>query len=119
MSDHLPSSFPTCRLFGHVLEEHARLHCITIDGLQIAFSRTECVLMALLMHHAQHPGDFASFATLGQGLKRPPVDLRRLLSRRINEMRPKLWPFELDIISVRDQGYTLTRKWVPARSEAS
>ncbi len=36
-------------------------------------------------------------------------------SKRINRMRERLWPYGLDIVNMRDQGYTLLASPVSAQ----
>ena len=110
MSFSPPVSSSMHQVLGHTIEHSADKHAITIDGRFVNFSRTEYLLMMLLVQHAEQSTPCVPFADLRQCFRQPPVNLRRLLSRRINYMREKLWPFDLDIVSVRDQGYTLIHK---------
>ena len=110
MSSSPPVSSSMHQILGHTIEHSADKHAITIDGHFVNFSRTEYRLMILLLHHVEQLRPFVLFADLRQCFRQPPVNLRRLLSRRINYMREKLWPFELDIVNVRDQGYALIHK---------
>ncbi len=119
MSFFLPASSPTRQILGHTIEHSADRHTITIDGRFVNFSPTEYRLMILLLQHAEQSKPFVLFADLRQCFRHPPDNLRRLLSRRMNYMREKLWPFELDIVSVRDQGYTLIHKLVESEIEAN
>lgn len=68
--------------------------------------------MRQILHAVEQHNAFVPFVNLRQCFRHPPDNLRRLLYRRINSMRSKLWPFELDIVNVRDQGYALVRKAV-------
>jgi DNA-binding response OmpR family regulator len=110
MSFSLPASSSMHQILGHTIVHSADKHTITIDGRFVNFSRTEYELMILLLQHVEQSKPFILFADLKQCFRQPPDNLRRLLSRRMNCMRERLWPFELDIVSVRDQGYTLIHK---------
>ncbi len=110
MSFSLPASSSMHQILGHTIEHSADKHTITIDGRFVNFSRTEYQLMILLLQHVEQSKPFVLFADLRQCFRQPPDNLRRLLSRRMNYMREKLWPFELDIVNVRDQGYALIHK---------
>ena len=110
MSFSLPAFSSMHQILGHTVEHSADKHTITIDGRFVNFSRTEYQLMILLLQHVEQSKPFVLFADLRQCFRQPPDNLRRLLSRRMNCMREKLWPFELDIVNVRDQGYTLIHK---------
>ncbi len=61
----------------------------------------------LFLQHSENSMPFVSFTELTQCFEHPQSNLRRSLSRRINSLRERLWPYGLDIVNVRDQGYTL------------
>jgi DNA-binding response OmpR family regulator len=104
------TSFPVHQVLGHTIEHNADMHTITIDERLVTFSRTEYQVMRLILHAAEHSHTYVPFVNLKQCFRHPPDNLRRLLYRRINALRAKLWPFGLDIVNVRDQGYALVRK---------
>jgi DNA-binding response OmpR family regulator len=113
------SSFPVHQVLGHTIAHHADRHMIMIDERLVTFTRTEYQVMRLILYAAEHYHAYVPFVNLRRCFRHPPDNLRRLLYRRINTLRAKLWPFELDIVNVRDQGYTLVHKASHRESELS
>lgn len=95
------------RIQGHTLYHCAEAHVIILDDGLLHVSHTEYDLVMLLFQHAENSTPFAPFTAFMQCFKQPQSNLRRSLSRRINSLREQLWPYGIDIVNVRDQGYAL------------
>jgi hypothetical protein len=92
---------------GHVIQHCDETRTIVIDGGVNIFSRTDYALLMLILQHAQDGRPFVPFTDLALCFQQLHSNPRRSLSKRINSIRERLWPYGLDIVNMRDQGYTL------------
>lgn len=106
---------PGPHIHGHVIQHCAETRTIVIDSGVIIFSRTDYSLLMLILQYAEDYQPFVPFTDLTRCFQHPHSNPRRSLSKRINSIRERLWPYDLDIVSIRDQGYTLLANPVPAR----
>ena len=93
-------------LVGHVVQHSDAYRLLLIDGTVVRFTPNEySLLLRLLQHSERH----LSFAVLEQCLFLRSLDCnpRSALIRHMRRIRPKLWPFGLDILSITGYGYML------------
>ncbi|HZU69456.1 MAG TPA: hypothetical protein VFA09_19420 [Ktedonobacteraceae bacterium] len=89
---------------GHVLQHCDETRTIVIDGGVNIFSRTDYALLMLLLQYAQDGQPFVPFTDLALCFQQLHSNPRRSLSKRINSIRERLWPYGLDIVNreIRD-----------------
>jgi DNA-binding response OmpR family regulator len=93
-------------LEGYTIQHSDALRLLIIDGSIVHFTPTEYALLLRLLKHSEH---HLSFAVLEQCLFLRFVNSnpRSALIRHMRRIRPKLWPFGLDILSITGYGYML------------
>ncbi len=93
-------------LVGHVVQHSDAYRLIIIDGTVVRFTPNEYSLLLRLLQHSERP---VSFALLEQCIFLRSLDCnpRSALIRHMRRIRPKLWPFGLDILSITGYGYLL------------
>lgn len=97
---------------GPHIEGHSIAHCdatctIIVDNILLNFSSTDYRITLLLLQAMEQKRELAPFAELYQCLDSRQGNLRRRLYQHIYEIKPKVWQFGLDIISMREVGYVL------------
>ncbi len=93
-------------LDGYVIQHSDANRLLIIDGAIVRFTPTEySLLLRLLKQSERH----LSFAVLEQCLFLRSLNCnpRSALIRHVRRIRPKLWPFGLDILSITGYGYML------------
>src|SRR5258708_31093661 len=93
-------------LAGYVIQHSDAYRLIIIDGAIVRFTPTEyALLMRLLQQSERH----LPFALLEQCLFMRSLNCnpRSALIRHMRRIRPNLWPFGLDILSITGYGYML------------
>ncbi len=90
----------------HVVQHSDAYRLLIIDGVVVRCTPTEYALLMRLLHQSER---HLSFELLEQcvfqrSLNRNP---RSALIRHMRRIRPKLWPFGLDILSITGYGYML------------
>ena len=94
------------QLQGHqVLYDDAQ-HLLILDGAIMVFTPVEYALLLRLLKRAGEPVSFLHLLNLPQRqlLSR---SMRHSLKQRMSQLRPRLWPFGLDILCLHDYGYLL------------
>ena len=93
-------------LAGHVVQHSDTYRLLIIDGAIMRFTPTEYALLLRLLQHSER---HLSFAVLEQCLFQRSLNVnpRSALIRHMRRLRPKLWPFGLDILSITGYGYML------------
>src|SRR6516164_7259707 len=93
-------------LAGHVIQHSDRYRLLVIDGAIMHCSPSEyALLMRLLQQHERHlPFDLLEPCLCMRSKSGNP---RRALIRHMRRLRPKLWPYGLDILSITSYGYML------------
>jgi len=93
-------------LVGYVIQHSDTYRLLIIDGAIMRFTPTEyALLLRLLQHSERHlPFDLLEQCLFLRSLNGNP---RSALIRHMRRIRPKLWPFGLDILSITGYGYTL------------
>jgi len=93
-------------LAGYVIQHSDANRLLIIDGAIVRFTPTEYSLLLRLLKQSEH---HLSFAVLEQCLFLRSLDCnpRSALIRHMRRIRPKLWPFGLDILSITGYGYML------------
>ncbi len=97
---------------GPHIEGHSIAHCdttctIIVDNILLTFSPTDYRLTFLLLQAMEQKREFVPFSELAQCFDSQQGNLRRRLYQHIYEIKPRLWQFGLDIISLREMGYVL------------
>ena len=97
---------------GPHIEGHSVAHCdatctIILDNILLASSPTDYRLTLLLLQAVAEKRKFVPFEELIQCFDSRQGNLRRRLYQHIHEIKPRLWQFGLDIISLREMGYVL------------
>ncbi len=93
-------------LAGYFIQHSDANRLLIIDGAIVRFTPTEySLLLRLLKQSERH----LSFAVLEQCLFLRSLNCnpRSALIRHMRRIRPKLWPFGLDILSITGYGYML------------
>ncbi len=93
-------------LAGYVIQHSDVYRLLIIDGAVVRCTPTEyALLMRLLQQSERH----LAFALLEQCLFKRSLNCnpRSALIRHMRRIRPKLWPFGLDILSITGYGYML------------
>lgn len=95
---------------GHRLQFEERTHSWVIDGLRIACPPAASACLTLLLEQAGQCVPFARLmepfaegTSVNPALYQTRIKLRRLIS----DLRAKLWPLGMDIVSVMGVGYLL------------
>ena len=93
-------------LVGHTIQHSDTYRLLIIDGAIMRFTPTEYALLLRLLQHSER---HLSFAVLEQCLFLRSLNgnPRSALIRHMRRIRPKLWPFGLDILSITGYGYML------------
>jgi DNA-binding response OmpR family regulator len=93
-------------LAGYVIQHSDTYRLLIIDGAIMRFTPTEYALLLRLLKHSER---HLAFAVLEQCLFLRSLNgnPRSALIRHMRRIRPKLWPFGLDILSITGYGYTL------------
>ncbi len=93
-------------LAGYVIQHSDAYRLLLIDGALMRFTPNEYALLLRLLHHSER---HLSFAVLEQCLFLRSLNCnpRSALIRHMRRIRPKLWPFGLDILSITGYGYML------------
>jgi DNA-binding response OmpR family regulator len=93
-------------LTGYVIQHSDAYRLLLIDGALMRFTPNEYALLLRLLQHSER---HLSFAVLEQCLFLRSLDCnpRSALIRHMRRIRPKLWPFGLDILSITGYGYML------------
>ena len=93
-------------LAGYVIQHSDAYRLLLIDGALMRFTPNEYALLLRLLQHSER---HLSFAVLEQCLFLRSLDCnpRSALIRHMRRIRPKLWPFGLDILSITGYGYML------------
>jgi DNA-binding response OmpR family regulator len=93
-------------LAGHVVQHSDTYRLLIIDGAIMHCTPTEyALLMSLLQQSERHlPFDLLEQCLITRSLNSNP---RSALIRHMRRIRPKLWPFGLDILSITGYGYML------------
>ena len=93
-------------LAGYIIQHSDAFRLLIIDGAIVHFTPTEYALLLRLLQHSEH---HLSFAVLEQCLFLRSLNSnpRSALIRHMRRIRPKLWPFGLDILSITGYGYML------------
>jgi hypothetical protein len=99
---------------GPHIEGHSVAHCdatctIILDNILLASSPTDYRLTLLLLQAVAEKRKFVPFEELIQCFDSRQGNLRRRLYQHIYEIKPRLWQFGLDIISLREMGYVLVQ----------
>ena len=94
------------QLQGHQVLYDDEQHVVILDGTVLVCTPVEYGLLLRLLKRAGEPVSFAHLLTLPQRqlLSR---SMRRGLKQRMSQLRPRLWPFGLDILCLHDYGYLL------------
>ena len=91
---------------GHEVQ-HSDFHrMLVIDGVIVSCTPTEYLLLKRILIHSE---GYAAFEPLVVCALQTPLNrsTRRCLTQHISRVRSKLWPFGLDISSLRGYGYAL------------
>jgi DNA-binding response OmpR family regulator len=81
-------------------------HLVILDGTILAFTPVEYTLLLRLLKRAGEPVSFQRL--LGVSAQQPLArSMRRSLKQRMSHLRPRLWPFGLDILCLHEYGYLL------------
>ncbi len=93
-------------LAGYIIQHSDALRLLIIDGAIVHFTPNEYALLLRLLKQSEH---HLSFAVLEQCLFLRSLNCnpRSALIRHMRRIRPKLWPFGLDILSITGYGYML------------
>ena len=93
-------------LAGRIIQHSDVYHLLIIDGAIIRCTPTQYALMMHLLQQSEH---HLPFNLLEQCLimRSPNSNPRSALIRHMRRIRPKLWPFGLDILSITNYGYML------------
>jgi DNA-binding response OmpR family regulator len=93
-------------LAGYVIQHSDANRLLIIDGAIVRFTPTEYALLLRLLQQSER---HLSFAVLEQCLflRSLHCNPRSALIRHMRRIRPKLWPFGLDILSITGYGYML------------
>ena len=93
-------------LAGHIIQHSDAYRLLIIDGAIIRCTPTQYALMIRLLQQSEH---HLPFNLLEQCLfmRSPNSNPRSALIRHMRRIRPKLWPFGLDILSITNYGYML------------
>ncbi len=93
-------------LAEYVIQHSDTYRLLIIDGAIVRFTPTEYALLLRLLQHSER---HLSFAVLEQCLFLRSLNSnpRSALIRHMRRIRPKLWPFGLDILSITGYGYML------------
>lgn len=91
---------------GHIVQHSDVYHLLIIDGAVIRCTPTEYRLLMRLLQQSEYQ---LSFEILEQCAYQYSVNHRThsALIRHMRRVRPKLWPFGLDILSITGYGYML------------
>ena len=93
-------------LAGHVIQHSDTYRLLVIDGAIMHCTPSEyALLMRLLQQHERHlPFDLLEPCLC---MRSPGGNPRSALIRHMRRLRPKLWPYGLDILSITSYGYML------------
>ena len=93
-------------LDGHVIQHSDTYRLLVIDGAIMHCTPSEyALLMRLLQQHERHlPFDLLEPCLC---MRSPNGNPRSALIRHMRRLRPKLWPYGLDILSITSYGYVL------------
>jgi len=94
------------QLVGHVVQHSDTYRLLVIDGAIMHCTPTEyALLMRLLQQNERHlPFDLLEPCLC---MRSPSGNPRSALIRHMRRLRPKLWPYGLDILSITSYGYML------------
>ena len=94
------------QLQGHQVLYDDTQRVVMLDGSVLVFTPVEYALLLRLLKRAGEPVSFTHLLNLPrqQLLSR---SMRRSLKQRMSQLRPRLWPFGLDILCLHDYGYLL------------
>ena len=93
-------------LAGHVVQHSDTYRLLVIDGAIMRCTPSEyALLMRLLQQNERHlPFDLLEPCLC---MRSPNGNPRSALIRHMRRLRPKLWPYGLDILSITSYGYML------------
>ena len=93
-------------LDGHVIQHSDTYRLLDIDGAIMHCTPSEyALLMRLLQQNERHlPFDLLEPCLC---MRSPSGNPRSALIRHMRRLRPKLWPYGLDILSITSYGYML------------
>ena len=94
------------QLQGHVVQHSDAQHLLIIDGAVVLFSRSDYEVLLPLFKHAGEPVPFSQLRGK-QGRQALTRGIRRSLTQQMSRLRPRLWPFGLDILCLNSYGYLL------------
>ena len=94
------------QLQGHVVQHSDAQHLLIIDGAVVLFSPSDYEVLLPLFKHAGEPVPFTQLRG-GQGRQSLTRGVRRSLTQQMSRLRPRLWPFGLDILCINSYGYVL------------
>ena len=81
-------------------------HLVILDGAILACTPVEYTLLLRLLKRAGEPVSFQRL--LGVSAQQPLArSMRHSLKQRMSQLRPRLWPFGLDILCLHEYGYLL------------
>jgi len=81
-------------------------HVVILDGAVLVFTPVEYTLLLRLLKRAGEPVSFTHLLNMPRQQLLSP-SMRRSLKQRMSQLRPRLWPFGLDILCLHDYGYLL------------
>jgi DNA-binding response OmpR family regulator len=81
-------------------------HLVILDGAVMVFTPVEYCLLLRLLKRAGEPVSFTHLLNLPRQ-QLLSASMRRSLKQRMSQLRPRLWPFGLDILCLHDYGYLL------------
>ena len=93
-------------LDGHIIQHSDTYRLLVIDGAIMHCTPSEyALLMRLLQQNERHlPFDLLEPCLC---MRSPNGNPRSALIRHMRRLRPKLWPYGLDILSITSYGYML------------
>src|SRR5438552_5532236 len=93
-------------LVGHTIQHSDTYRLLVFDGAIMHCTPTEyALLMRLLQQNERHlPFDLLEPCL---SMRSPNGNPRSALIRHMRRLRPKLWPYGLDILSITSYGYML------------
>ena len=91
---------------GHVIQYSDHHHLLIIDGVIVACTPIEYLLLMLILQRAERyvPSSCLVQRALQSSLNR---NTRRTLTQHMSRVRAKLWPFGLDLFCITGYGYML------------
>src|SRR5258706_14373030 len=92
------------QLRGHQVLYDDVQHVVILDGAIMVFTPVEYALLLRLLKRAGEPVSFTHLLNMPRQ-QRLSASMRRSLKQRMRQLRPKLWPFGLDIMCLHEYGY--------------